>query len=155
MPNKSHFVLLDHIDQKHVWLLDLTGRELFYRVDIDQFRKDWAEGTVLLIAGQPIKLHDSFVEIADAQLHNFVGAGGYQCTQLIQEYDIICCSYIAGECFGYYQIFLERYGCEPAESGTCTNDWYVRKLKSLCINGKPWDCDITGEWIYYFMLACK
>jgi len=156
IPGKSHFVLLDHIDRNYVWFLDLASRELFCRVDIDRFSKDWADGTVILIADKPVELNGSFVEIADAQLHNFIGAGGYQCTQLIQEYDVIYCIYIAYQCAGYYQVYLLRYGCEPAESGTCTYKSYVRKLKTLCINDDYTGyCNVTGEWIYYFMDACK
>jgi hypothetical protein len=124
-------------------------------MDIDQFSKDWADGAALLMAGQPIKLQGNFVEIADAQLHHFVGAGGYQCTQLIQEFKVIYCTYIYNTCVGYYQIYFERYGCAPAESGTCTNNWYLKKMKSLCIDDiYPYYCTLTGEWIYYYIYAC-
>ena len=157
LPEKNHFVLLDHIDKQYVWLLDFTGREFFYRISIDRFNKEWSEGTALLIAEQPIKLHDSTVEIADAQLHRFVGGDGYQCTKLIQQGYVIYCNQIGGMCFGYYEYYYYRYGCEAAASGTCPENWYYRKVKSLCIDDPyiPWYCTVTGDWICYYIYACK
>ena len=157
IPDKSHFVLLDHIDQRYVWLLDLTSKEFFYRIDIDRFNEQWIEGTALLIAAQPIKLQGNSVEIADTQLHQFVGAGGYQCTQLIQESNVIYCTYVCGQCVGYYEYYYNRYGCAPAASGTCSYALYLRKVKSPCISSSYYqsDCTVTGEWTYYYIYACK
>jgi hypothetical protein len=156
MPKKNHFVLLDHIDERYVWLLDFTSSKFFYSVDIDRFNREWSEGTALLVAGQPIQMQDGFVEIADTQLHQFIGAGGYQCTQVIQESNTIYCTQISGICIGYYECYFLRYGCAPAESGSCAYALYLRKIKSLCIDGYyPYSCTVTGEWICYYMYACK
>ena len=156
MPGKSHFVLLDHIDEQYVWLFDITSREFFYCIDIGRFSEQWTEGTALLVAGQPIQMKDSFVEIADAQLHRYIGAGGYQCTQVIQESDNIYCTQIGGMCFGYYECYFLRYGCAPAESGSCAYALYLRKVKTPCIDDiYPYSCTVTGEWTCYYIYACK
>ena len=157
IPGKNHFVLFDHVDDRYVWLMDLTSREFFYCIDIDLFNKAWTERTALLIADEPIKLQNDSVEIADAQLHKLIGAGGYKCTELIQEYNVIYCTQVCGVCDGYYEYYYNRYGCASAPSGTCTYNLYLRKVESLCINKSdiPIYCTVTGEWTEYYMWACK
>jgi len=156
MPEKSHFVLLDHIDEQYVWLFDFTSSKFFYCIDIDRFSEQWTEGTALLVAGQPIQMKGSFVEIAEAQLRQYIGAGGYQCTQIIQESNNIYCTMVSGYCVGYYECYVRRYGCAPAESGTCAYSLYLRKVKTLCINDiYPYSCTVTGDWICYYIYACK
>jgi len=156
IPSKSHFVVLDHIDDKYVWLVDLANNKFYYQIDINFLSMDWTEGTVLLISNQPIRLHGDFAEIADSQLHKIIGASGYTCTRLYQEYDVVFCSYAFGECGGYYQEYFERWGCEAAPSGSCTNSIMLRMMRSPCINDPyyPNHCTVTGEWTLYYMRAC-
>jgi len=157
IPGKNHFVLLNHIDDRYVWLLDLTSEKFFYSTDINLFGRDWTEGTALLVSKQPIELYANSTEIADTQLRNFVGAGGYSCTKLLQQYDVFYCVQIGGICAGYYEIFYTKYGCEPAASGSCTESILPRRVKTPCVNDTyyPMYCTATGEWTWYYMWACK
>jgi hypothetical protein len=158
IPAKNHFVLFDHVDDQYVWILDLTSRKFFYRTDIDLFRRDWTEGTALLVSKQPIEIRDSSTEIADAKLDDFVGASGYTCTKLLQEDGTIYCDYIGGMCVGYYERFFERWGCEAAGSGSCSNSNLLSHISTPCIDDLylPFTC--TVEWqltTFYYMRACQ
>lgn len=157
IPARNHFVLLDHIDNQYVWIFDLTSNNFFYSTNIKLFDRDWTEGTALLISKTPIKLQGNSTEIADAQLHQFVGAEAYTCTLLLQRYDVIYCDYVGGLCGGFFEIYFTRYGCEPAESGNCTNSILVRHVSTPCINDPyyPMHCNVTGEWTWYYMWACE
>jgi len=157
IPGKNHFVVLDYIDGKYVWVVDLANNKFYYPTDINFFPMDWTEGTALLISDKPIQINGNFAEIDDAQLRNIIGASGYACTKLYQEYDVIFCDYVGGECGGYYQQYYERWGCDYAPSGSCTHSRMLRMIESLCINS-PYDfysCTVTGEWTCYFMRACQ
>jgi len=158
IPAKNHFVLLDRIDNESVWVLDLTSRKFYYRSDIELFSKDWTEGTALLISKQPIGIQDSSTEIADAQLHRFIGAAGYTCTRLLQEDETIFCDYIAGICTGYYERYYERWGCEAAPSGSCSNSTLLSHISTPCVNYEyyPFMCDVEWEQtVFYYMRACQ
>jgi hypothetical protein len=111
-----------------------------------------------LVSNQPIQIHGNFTEIDDTQLSNIIGAlaSGYACTNLLQEYNVIFCTYIGGLCEGYYEEYFTRYGCEAAESGSCTASRMIRYRESPCIQDPDWPpgCTITWEWTFYYMRAC-
>jgi hypothetical protein len=157
LPKKEHFVLVDHIDDKDVWIFDLAGNKFFYSADINSFAMDWNEGTALLISRQPIQLKGNFSEIADAQLHSFIGADGYTCTRLLQRYNVVYCDKVGEICAGYYEVYFTRYGCEHADSGTCTMGKFASHVSTPCINDPyyPMNCTAQGSWTYYHMRACK
>jgi hypothetical protein len=154
IPGKKHFVVLEAIDDKYVWTIDLASNRFYYRTDTDFFGMDWTEGIALLISKSPVT--GEFKEIDNQQLQTMTGASGYSCTRLLQEYNVIYCSYVAGSCGGYYQEYYTRYGCEPAESGSCTSTKMIRCKETPCIVD-PYDpdaCTGTGEWTCYYMRAC-
>ncbi len=154
IPGKNHFIVLESIDANYIWAIDLASNKFYYRTDINFFGMDWSEGTVLLISNQPIT--GEFVEIDGVELQIITGAAGYSCTKLLQDYFVIYCTYIGGACLGTYQEYYTRYGCERAESGSCSNSILIRYQKSPCIID-PYDplaCDVTGEWTSYYMRAC-
>ena len=156
-PQKNHFVALEGIDNEYAWSVDLSKDKFYYRTDLNFLSMDWTYGTALLISERPIQLHGNSTEIADGQLRDIVGGYGYTCTYLLQEYNIIYCSNpIVGYCAGYYEGYPTRYGCEAAESGTCTEERMVRSAESPCIVDpyNPFGCQITGEWTFYYMRAC-
>jgi len=157
LPRKNHFVALEGIDEKFAWSVDLSKDKFYYRTDLNFLHMDWTDGTALLISDRPIQLNGNITEIADGQLSGIVGGSGYSCTYLLQEYDIIYCSNpLPGICGGYYIGYPTRYGCEPAESGSCTEERMVRSAESPCIVNPydPYNCTITGEWTFYYMMAC-
>ena len=154
IPGKNHFVVLGSIDDEYVRVVDLANNKFYYRTDVNFFSMDWSEGTALLISNQSIR--GEFTEIKESELENIIGASGYQCNTLRQEYNVIFCSYFAGECGGQYYVFFERWGCGAAESGSCSQSKMIRYAKTPCINNPyyPWMCNVTGEWTCYYMRAC-
>ncbi len=155
IPGKNHFVVLEAIDDKYVWTIDLSNNKFYYRTDINFFGMDWTEGIALLVSNSPIM--GEFTEIIDGQLQTIIGASGYSCTLLLQTYNVIYCVMpIPGECDGMYQVYFTRYGCEPADSGSCSSNRLVRFRESPCIVDpyNPSACTITGDWTFYYMRAC-
>jgi hypothetical protein len=155
IPGKNHFIVLGGIDDRYVSSIDFTNNKFFYRTDVAFFGMDWTEGIALLISNQPIKIQGSFIEIADNQLQYIIGGAGYSCTDLLQEYDVSPCDQWGGECGGNYEVWIERWGCESATSGSCSTSSMLRKAKRYCFNDpyNPWDCD-TGSWSFSYMRAC-
>ena len=154
IPKKNHFVVLGDIDDKYVCSIDLTKNKFYYRTDVGFFGMDWSEGTALLISNTPIT--GKFFDIKDGELRTIIGGSGYSCTNLLQEYDVVYCSYVGGECGDYYELYWERWGCEAAPSGSCSNSRMISSAESPCINDPyyPEGCTITGEWTCYDTRAC-
>ena len=156
-PKRNHFVALEGIDDEFVWSVDLSKDKFYYRTDLNFLDMDWTDGTALLISDRPIQLQANITEITDSRLSSLTGGYGYTCTYLLQEYDIIFCDNpIVGYCAGMYEGYVTRYGCESAESGTCTEERMVRSAESPCIVDPydPFNCTITGAWIFFYMRAC-
>jgi len=155
LPGKNHFVVLEAVDDQYVWTVDLAANKFYDRTDTSFFDMDWTDGTTLLISKQPIQ--GDFNEIIGNQLANIIGGAGYSCTKLLQEYNVIFCSYIGGLCGGAYEEYYERWGCEAAASGSCTSSKMLRYKESPCIED-PYDpdaCTVTGVWTCYYMRACN
>jgi hypothetical protein len=153
IPGKNHFVVLESIDDKYVWTIDLANNKFYYHTDIDFFGMDWTEGTALLVSNQPIM--DKFTEINDGELQTIIGSG-YSCTRLLQEYDVVFCTYIGGICGCNYEEYYTRYGCESG-TGSCSGSKMVRYAETPCILDPfyPIGCTVTGEWTCYYMRACS
>jgi hypothetical protein len=159
IPGKNHFVLIDHIDSKYVWIVNLSDSKFFYRTDINFFGMDWTEGTALLVSKQPVLLQQDTAEISDALQQNIIGGyEGYQCTYEIQSFGVVFCKYDVGLnlCYDYYKLYLPCRGCWYAETGSCSYDYLIRKLQSLCINSPihQYACTVDYEWEADCMLAC-
>ena len=156
-PKKNHFVALEGIDDEYAWSVDLSKDKFYYRTDLNFLDMDWTEGTALLISDRPIQLRGNVTEIADSQLSSIIGGSGYSCTYLLQKYNIIFCDNpVVGVCTGYYEGYPTRYGCEPAESGSCVEERMVRSAETFCIVDpyNPYACYVTCEWTFYYMRAC-
>ena len=156
IPGKKHFVVLDIIDAEYVWTIDLASDKFYYRTDIDFFGMDWTKGTALLISDQPIHLQGDYTEIDDNQLCGIIGASGYTCTRLLQTFYTVNCYKIGEMCEGIYEVHFLRWGCEAAESGSCSGSYKIRYRESPCIDDpyRPGRCSITYEWTFYYMRAC-
>ena len=153
IPGEDHFVLLDRVDDRYVWLIDLTNDEFYYRQSVDFFPMEWSQGVALLLSDQPVTA--ALSDIDDGTLGTLVGADGWDCTRVIQDEHWYYCDYLPGGCEGTYRYHWLRYGCEPAASGTCTTKMLVRYQESPCIPDPVYLCTITGEWFYCYMRACK
>ncbi len=154
IPGTKHFVILEAIDNKYIWTIDLARNKFYYRTDLDFFDMDWADGTALLISNSPIT--GEFTEIENQQLQTITGAAGYSCTRLLQEYNVVYCSYVGGLCGGIYKEFYTRYGCKPDQTGSCYSSIMIRCATSPCIEDPyiPTACDVLSDWTCYYMRAC-
>ncbi len=154
IPGKKHFVVLESVDESFVRIIDLANNKFYYRTDVNFFGMDWTEGTALIISGNPIE--GEFTEIEDIQLDSIVGASGYSCTKLVQQYNVILCTKVGEQCEGYYRVYETRYACESAESGSCSMSVMIRYRKCPCIEDPeyPSACIGTSEWTVYYMRAC-
>lgn len=157
IPGISHFVLVDHVDDKYVWIIDLSKNKFYYRTDISFIGMDWTEGTTLLISDKPISLPTEAVEIPDDQLTGYKGGTGYTCTYRIQSFHVTYCGFDGVNCYGLYTVTLLRYGCELAESGSCPESIYTKKVTYPCVNDpyNPYACNVYAEGKkLYYMWAC-
>ena len=153
-PGRSHFVALDRIDDRYVWITDLSSAKFYDHTEISFFDMDWPDGTALLVSKQPIQ--GDFNEISSDRLADITGGSGYSCTNLLQQYDVIFCSEVAGLCGGNYYEYYTRYGCQAADSGSCSSTKMLRYKSSPCIQDPVIvdACTVTGEWTSYYMMAC-
>ena len=149
IPKKNHFVVLGDIDSESVWSIDLTKDKFCYRTDINFFGMDWTEGIALLVSDRPIMYGSN--DIDDGGLRAITGGTGYTCTSLLQEYDVTYCDY---DCWGYYEYYPTRYGCETAESGYCMSSKMLSCAECPCILDYDMDCSVNGDWVFHYMRAC-
>ncbi len=149
-PGKSHFVVMDRIDERYVWITDLSSARFYDRTEISFFDMDWSGGTALLVSKQPIQ--GDFNEISGTDI---IGSG-YSCTRLIQQYSVISCSQVDGQCLGKYYEYYARYACEAAPEGSCSSTRLVRFKSSPCTQDPeyPENCTVTGVWTSYYIMAC-
>jgi hypothetical protein len=142
--------VLGDIDDECVWSIDLASDQFCYRTDINFFDMDWTGGVALLVSDRPIT--GTFNDIDDAELRTITGSSGYTCTDLLQEYDVIFCT---DACEGYYEYYPTRYGCESAPSGMCISGTFLRSAEVPCVLDHALDCEVTGDWDFYYMRACS
>jgi hypothetical protein len=158
IPGKSHFVVLEAIDDKYVWTIDLANDKFYYSTDKNFFGMDWTGGTALLVSNRPISHEGNFVELTDDKLVNIVGGTSYSCSNMLQEYDVIfCLEPSPGECGGTYREYYERWGCKVDVNGSsCSGSKMIRYAEIPCIEDpyNPEACNVTGEWTCYYMKAC-
>jgi hypothetical protein len=152
MPGRNHFVVLNGVDGRDVWLVDVSSRNFFYRQSADFFPMDWSEGTALLLSDRPIPTPSA--ELPDAVLANVAGGAGWECNTLLQEEDVGYCSEMVDGCSGAVTVYFERWGCGWASSGSCTNQQMISSQEIPCIWDPWYDCSVTGEWYYYYTSAC-
>ncbi len=153
IPKKNHFVTLGDIDSEYVWSIDLASRRFCYRTDIGLFGTDWSEGTALLISDSPIT--DKLNDIDDGRLQTITGGTGFTCTNLLQEYDYMLCSYIGGYSCSSYYYWPERWGCEEAQSGMCIDSLMLSLAKCHAVlSSDEMSCEIDGNWEFGYMMAC-
>ncbi len=153
LPGQNHFVVLQGIDERNVWLIDLSSRKFFYRQSLDSFPTDWPAGTALLLSDRPIP--NQTTELSDSALAGFSGGAYYACNTIIQRSYIINCQGPLTGCDSCYTQYFCRLGCGEATSGSCSYQPLVRFIESPCDALPGYDCQPTGEWYSYYMRACQ
>lgn len=153
IPGKNHYVVLDRIDERDAWIIDLSNPTFYYRKDKDSLPLDWSEGTALLLSARPIA--GSFAEIDSGVLSTLSAGDGWSCTRLLQEQHVEPCTLVDYDCWGDFLWYYERWGCEAAPSGSCPGLMLARYAKDECY----WDferdaCASDGNWKVQYMYAC-
>jgi Tfp pilus assembly protein PilP len=152
IPGRNHFVVLSEVDDRDVWLIDLSNKKFHYSQSVDFFPMEWPEGIALLLSDRPIPSQSA--ELSDSVLATVVGGLGWACNELIQEEAVAYCSEFITGCDGAVTVYYERWGCGQVQSGSCYNHRLVSSQDSPCLWDPYYDCSITGEWYYYYMPAC-
>ncbi len=161
LQESKHYVVLENIDSKYAWLIDLDNDKFYYRTSLDKLKYLWSNAIALLISSQSL---ESVTEIGDDNLKDTKGStsGGipnYSCTDVIQSYRYSLCPPAVGDlCGGRYWQWADRYGCiKDDEGGECTGSDMVGKIYSICTEDDytPGSCTITGNWISRYIRACK
>jgi bacteriocin-like protein len=160
LPGPNHFVVLEYIDDEYIWIIDLDSNKLYYRTKLNLFKLDWNAGIALIVSNEPLNLTGNFTELSDEQLNEIIGGfPKYDCTDLIQEYDVVFCSeMIGGLCGSVYIKFYNRYGCEEdPNGGTCAGTDLVGNVWCVCIEDpqNPGACVGTGDWYSQYIRACR
>ncbi len=152
LAGKNHFVVLDQVDDRDVWLTDVSSRKFHYRQSVDFFPMEWPEGVALLLSDRPIS--GTFTTLPDGKLGDVVGGYGWSCNQLIQEsYVYYCEEYFTG-CSGSVTVYFERWGCGQTPTGSCSEETMTSSQDTACTWDDFYSCTVTGDWYYYDMTAC-
>jgi hypothetical protein len=132
LPGQEHFVVLDRVDDRYAWIVDLADDRFYCRKDRGFMATDWSDGVALLLSNEPIE--GPFADVPEGVLRRIAGGDGWSCTLLLQDEWIIPCTNTPDGwgCFGYFQWYFERWGCEPAPDGTCTTGLYARMAGTDC-----------------------
>ncbi len=152
-PDTRRLAVLDRVDDRYVWWIDLSSNRLYDRCDVERFRQQWSEGTALLLSDRPIS--GEFTEIPDDALEDLLGADGRACTLLLQKEGCVSCEPTDGTCPDIFRYYWRRYGCEDAASGTCGETSLIRFQDSPCTYDPVSGCEATGAWEYCYMQACE
>ena len=152
IPGKNHFVVLDHVDERNAWLVDLSSSTFYYRKDKAFLPMDWQAGTALLLSRRPID--GAFDDLDPRTLTALSGGAGYSCTRLIQEDDYILCVGTTDDCWGTFKFYWKRWGCEYAPSGSCPTEPLARYTKDDCIWDPVIGCTTEGNWQSAYITAC-
>ena len=160
LPGPKHYVVLEYVDDEHVWITDLDSNRFLYRTAFDDLHLDWSSGTALLISDAPINLQGGFTEVSDDELETIVGGfPKYSCTNLLQAFDIQFCSEPIGLlCGGRYQVWFNVFGCEEDENGgSCVGTSIFATKSSPCIlDPQTLDsCEVTGIWDPEYLRGCS
>jgi hypothetical protein len=157
IPHHNHYVLLGNTDANYVRIIDLTSRNFLRRFTIEEFSREWSQGTALVVSDKPVSAQENEIAMDDSDLENISGGTGFACTKQIEYWHVNLCDYISGLCGGIYEQFYDRYGCEAAASGTCNVSMLPREAASYCITDPfdPLSCSITGDWLVYYIRACQ
>jgi hypothetical protein len=159
LPAEEHFVLLGDVDTFDVWLIDLQQHTFFYPLNKHKFKRQWQDGIALVLSTQQTTTPPALPleTLTPRELETIRGGQGYDCTKLIQNgdlYDIPCPA--SHPCDGTRLDYSWILGCEPSETGTCTNftQWALKEANCLTSMSNPGQCTNGRWWVVYYRFAC-
>jgi len=160
----NHYVILDHVDNKDVWTIDLTSRKIYWKTPIQQFLQEWKQGTALIVSDSPSNLSNNEETLLPPLTQQQILGGsltveGYSCTERIQEEYHILCSKVGWMCGGRYYRYAERYGCRKRDDlyiDTCVGREMLGHDYTHCLTDFPsgW-CVSSGTWYPRYIRACR
>ena len=164
----NHYVILDHIDEDGIWLIDLTSRKFYTKINVDEFLQEWNHGIAMLVSNEPITppLDANFRYLQADEMSRIYGGdsfGKYSCTDLIQgDYHVNCPDPIGGIiCAGAYYKFKKRFGCiEDETGGFCAGGRWPGYEYSHCVFAGFADdgtllCNLSANPATRFIRACN
>ena len=144
LSESSHYVVLEALDEDCAWIFDPAGRHFFYRRSLDEFTWQWGDGIALLVSDRPLEDKWLSQAISDATADGIEGSeeggfGHFDCTDLVQAFEVVPCSDPyggpGGLCQGRYWQFDEVWGCqESTGSTTCSGSSVPRGSYAPCLN---------------------
>ncbi len=158
LPGKNHFVVLEGMDEKQAWFLDLTRRRFYYPISIDLLKAETPEIVALLVADRPSVAWNALPELSPTELATVKGAKHEDCTILAQHRYYVYCAPIWGPCdLQDYEYHPERWKCEDF-SGGCTEYLLPWAFYAACYEDPfyPNECVYDYDWYdVIFLPACN
>lgn len=138
LSDSNHYVVLDRIEDRQVWIVDLTSRLFYSSVGVEEFLEQW-KGVVLWVTSAPVRSETEGILIDESTARSIVGSGYYACSDPIQLFDVVLCppplGGPGGVCTGKYRQYDAIWGCqESTEPGTCSGTGIPRGIYAYCIN---------------------
>ena len=91
----NHYVILDHVDEDGIWVIDLINRKFYTKKEIGDFLQEWNHGIALLVSDNPITppLDAEFRYLQTDEMSQIQGGdfGTYSCTDQLQVTEQILC----------------------------------------------------------------
>lgn len=159
LPDSKHYVVLENIDSKYAWIVDLDSDKFYYRTALDDFKYLWNEGIALLISDQSFDL-GGMTEVNNDDLKEIIGSTGggvpnYSCTDPIQSADTVFCPSIGNLCLGRYWEYFDRLGCiEDDNGGTCLGSKMIASIFWSCKTRPDTTCTYVNAPTSRYMRAC-
>lgn len=155
-PHKKHFVVLDRMEKKDVWVVDLDRQTFYYSMDREAFLQSWA-GIALVVSTQPLYPAGQEKTIPEPVSKRIVGAADYSCGILVQEYDVnFCPGIVMGQCNGRYTLWYDRYLCQAETTGGfCEGTGVISSIYSSCTANPDYTgCTMSGNYIARYLRSC-
>lgn len=157
LPHISHYLLIESIDERNVWVIDLTSSNFYMSYPRDAFQREWSDGIALIVSNQRIKTSEK--TLSDFDLRTTSGGGGFQCTYLVQDHGRTYCAMTPdGTCIGHMEYYVPYYVCDSAPFGECYNNLIVLDRVRLLCRGTADVAELCGveREVYFFLdWACS
>ena len=161
LSDSDHYVVLDHVDNNNVWLIDLTSRKFYWKMNVRDFLQSWTNHVVMFIANTPQDLPTDLQTLTIGEEMDILGGvfENYSCTELLQETQRVECQAPLGGflCHGVYYKYIERYGCQEGDKAdTCIGYGMIGYEYSKCVDkpGYIGECIADFKWLSRYIRAC-
>jgi hypothetical protein len=154
LADKNHFVVLESIDNKQAWFLDLTKRRVYYPVNTDLLKATMPETVALLVADRPLVAWSTLAELTQAELANVKGSG-LVCSYKYQNgYTVPCFPDELCQC-DEYLYYTNIWKCKSG-NGYCSEYWTPWLYVWDCVLDpyEPLQCQRIFPYEAYYTTSC-